>query len=107
MQKLIDYISTLPDPFLMNDRECYYYPSKAVEILNTIGVYKNVVKKEEKKSSVIDVTKGRFQEEEEDDQEYEYPYLERLFGNLRVIENEEILLGYVDRVLFSITKKTP
>lgn len=46
MNKLIDYVSMRPDPFLMNERECYYYPLKAVEIFNSVGVYRHLVMKQ-------------------------------------------------------------
>lgn len=89
----------------MNERECYYYPLKAVEIFNSVGVYRQLVMKQERKD--VDGTKIGVRREEEEDSQYEYPYLERLFKNLKDIQSEEILLGYVDIVLYSLTKKTP
>lgn len=55
MNKLIDYVSVRPDPFLMNERECYYYPLKALEIFNSVGVYRHLVMKQERR--VVDGTK--------------------------------------------------
>ena len=33
MDSLIDFISLMPDPFIMNELECYVFPQKAIEIL--------------------------------------------------------------------------
>ena len=44
-----------------------------------IGVYKHVVKKAERGDKMVDVTR----EEKADEGEYHYPYLERLFKNLK------------------------
>ena len=49
-----------------------------------IGVYKHVVKKEETNNNVIDVTKDNM---DSDEKYYKYPYLERLFKNIKTIEN--------------------
>lgn len=73
------------------------YPSRAADILALGTTYRTIIAKRERKSKKTN------------EQENYYPYLDRLFKNLHTsaANIEESLLGYTNKVLISLAKKTP
>lgn len=93
---VIDYISLNPNPMLQNEQECYVYPSKAADILSLGTTYRALITKRTRKNHKTD-----------EDETY-YPHLDKLFRNVVGQTNiEESLLGYLNKVLVSLAKKTP
>lgn len=81
---------------LLNEHECYVYPSKAAEILSLSTTYRALILKRERKNPKTD------------EPESYYPHLDRLFKNMKADPQlEESLLGYLNKVLVSLAKKTP
>lgn len=75
LHALIDYISVNPNPLLLNEQECYIYPSKAADILSMATTYRVLIVKRERKNPKTD-----------EDESY-YPHLDRLFKNIKADPN--------------------